>query len=148
MPANIQAAKIGNFSGYVGNVHALNGATRIGRPWSITGSRHRRRKGRHGARSLRHDVRFSRAFGDTVNFDPLSNLAMDEMSQESSNPVFGLNALGGALNSRRSWRLQHHGGSGTIPAFLGPNPFAYSELDDQTTNTNVFGGASRSTTNA
>jgi len=45
-------------------------------------------------------VRFNQAFGDTVNFDLLPNLAIDEMNLEGSNPVFGLNALGGALNVR------------------------------------------------
>ena len=34
-------------------------------------------------------------------------------------------------------------GGGTIPAFLGPNPFSYSELDTQTTNTNGYGASSR-----
>jgi outer membrane receptor protein involved in Fe transport len=43
-------------------------------------------------------IRFNQAFGDTVNFDLLPNLAVDEMNLEGSNPVFGLNALGGALN--------------------------------------------------
>jgi iron complex outermembrane receptor protein len=32
-------------------------------------------------------------------------------------------------------------GGATIPAFLGPSPFAYSELDNQTTNTNGYGAS-------
>ncbi|HEY4041748.1 MAG TPA: TonB-dependent receptor, partial [Rhodopila sp.] len=32
-------------------------------------------------------------------------------------------------------------GGGTIPAFLGPNPFSYSQLDNQTTNTNGYGAS-------
>jgi iron complex outermembrane receptor protein len=36
-------------------------------------------------------------------------------------------------------------GGGTIPAFLGPNPFAYSELDNQTTNTNGYGASIQAT---
>ena len=43
-------------------------------------------------------VRFNQAFGDTVNFDLLPNMAIDQMHLEGSHPVFGLNALGGALN--------------------------------------------------
>jgi outer membrane receptor protein involved in Fe transport len=43
-------------------------------------------------------VRFNQAFGDTVNFDMLPDMAIDQMNLEGSNPVFGLNALGGALN--------------------------------------------------
>ena len=36
-------------------------------------------------------------------------------------------------------------GGGTIPAFLGPSPFAYSELDNQTTNTNGYGASIQAT---
>jgi outer membrane receptor protein involved in Fe transport len=43
-------------------------------------------------------VRFNQAFGDTVNWDLIPDLAIDRVTLEDSNPVFGLNALGGALN--------------------------------------------------
>lgn len=43
-------------------------------------------------------VRFNQAFGDTVNFDLLPSNAIDEVNLEGSNPVFGLNALGGSVN--------------------------------------------------
>jgi len=43
-------------------------------------------------------VRFNQAFGDTVNFDLLPEMAIDTINLEGSNPVFGLNALGGALS--------------------------------------------------
>src|SRR6202011_4372482 len=33
----------------------------------------------------------------------------------------------------------------TIPAFLGPSPFAYSQLDQQTTNTNGYGASIQAT---
>jgi iron complex outermembrane receptor protein len=63
-------------------------------------------------------VRFNQAFGDTVNFDLLPNLAIDQMNLEGSNPVFGLNALGGALNIQlkngftyQGGELDLHGGS-------------------------------------
>ncbi len=63
-------------------------------------------------------VRFNSAFGDTVNFDLLPNLAIDQMNLEGSNPVFGLNALGGALNVRlkngftyQGGEISFHGGS-------------------------------------
>jgi len=63
-------------------------------------------------------VRFNQAFGDTVNFDLLPNIAIDEMNLEGSNPVFGLNALGGALNVQLkngfTWQggeISLHGGS-------------------------------------
>ena len=55
-------------------------------------------------------VRFNQAFGDTVNFDLLPSLAIDEMNLEGSNPVFGLNALGGALNVRLKNGFSYQGG--------------------------------------
>src|SRR6185312_10613883 len=43
-------------------------------------------------------VRFNQAFGDTVNWDLLPDIAIDRLNLVGSNPVFGLNALGGALS--------------------------------------------------
>jgi iron complex outermembrane receptor protein len=55
-------------------------------------------------------VRFNQAFGDTVNFDLLPNLAVDQMNLEGSNPVFGLNALGGALSVQLKNGFTYQGG--------------------------------------
>jgi outer membrane receptor protein involved in Fe transport len=87
-------------------------------------------------------VRFNQAFGDTVNFDLLPNMAIDKMNLEGSNPVFGLNALGGALNvqlkngfSYQGGELDVHGGSfGTYGA-----DFQYGR---QSGNTSVYVAAS------
>ena len=38
-------------------------------------------------------IRFNQAFGDTVNFDLLPDVAIDQINLEGSNPVFGLNAF-------------------------------------------------------
>ena len=43
-------------------------------------------------------VRFNQPFGDTVDWDLIPNIAIDQVNLEGSNPVFGLNALGGAVN--------------------------------------------------
>jgi iron complex outermembrane receptor protein len=43
-------------------------------------------------------VRVNEAFGDTVNFDFIPTNAVDRADIQSNNPIFGLNALGGALN--------------------------------------------------
>jgi outer membrane receptor protein involved in Fe transport len=43
-------------------------------------------------------VRFNQAFGDTVNWDLIPALAISRITLEGSNPVFGLNALGGSLS--------------------------------------------------
>jgi iron complex outermembrane receptor protein len=55
-------------------------------------------------------VRFNQAFGDTVNFDLLPDMAIDQMNLEGSNPVFGLNALGGALSVQLKNGFAYHGG--------------------------------------
>lgn len=45
-------------------------------------------------------VRFNQPFGDTVDWDLLPDIAIDSINLEGSNPVFGLNALGGSVNLR------------------------------------------------
>jgi iron complex outermembrane receptor protein len=55
-------------------------------------------------------VRFNSAFGDTVNFDLLPDLAIDQMNLVGSNPVFGLNALGGAINLQLKNGFTYQGG--------------------------------------
>jgi iron complex outermembrane recepter protein len=42
-------------------------------------------------------VRVNEAFGDTVNWDLVPQFAVARMTLQSNNPVFGLNALGGAV---------------------------------------------------
>jgi outer membrane cobalamin receptor len=37
-------------------------------------------------------------FGDTVDWDLIPDIAIDRINLEGSNPVFGLNALGGSVN--------------------------------------------------
>lgn len=43
-------------------------------------------------------VRFNQPFGDTVEWDLIPNIAIERINLLGSDPVFGLNALGGALN--------------------------------------------------
>ena len=43
-------------------------------------------------------VRFNQPFGDTVDWDLIPDIAIDKLNLEGSNPVFGLNALGGSIN--------------------------------------------------
>jgi outer membrane receptor protein involved in Fe transport len=55
-------------------------------------------------------ARFNQPFGDTVNWDLIPDLAIDRMELVGSNPVFGLNALGGALSVRMKNGFTYHGG--------------------------------------
>lgn len=55
-------------------------------------------------------IRFNQAFGDTVNFDLLPSNAMRLIQLEGSNPVYGLNALGGALRIQLKDGFSYQGG--------------------------------------
>ncbi len=55
-------------------------------------------------------VRFNNAFGDTVNWDLIPDIAIDQVNLVGSNPVFGLNALGGALSVQLKDGFSYHGG--------------------------------------
>ena len=43
-------------------------------------------------------IRINEAFGDTVNFDAIPAIAISDITVVGSNPVFGLNAIGGAIS--------------------------------------------------
>ena len=51
-----------------------------------------------GIAVYQNGVRLNEAFGDTVNWDAIAQVAVARMDVWSSNPVFGLNALGGSVN--------------------------------------------------
>ncbi len=50
-----------------------------------------------GLAVYQNGVRVNEAFGDTVNWDLIPDIAIDRIDLVGSNPVYGLNALGGAL---------------------------------------------------
>jgi len=62
-------------------------------------------------------ARFNQPFGDTVDWDLIPDIAIDRINLESSNPVFGLNALGGSLAVRLKNGFDYHGGE--VTAFGG-----------------------------
>lgn len=51
-----------------------------------------------GIAVYQNGIRLNEAFGDTVNWDLIPEVAIDRMAISSNNPAFGLNALVGALN--------------------------------------------------
>src|SRR6185312_10439300 len=51
-----------------------------------------------GLAVYQNGVRINEAFGDTVNWDLFPDVAISRVSLVSSNPVYGLNALGGAVS--------------------------------------------------
>ena len=50
-----------------------------------------------GLAVYQNGVRINEAFGETVNWDLIADLAVSRVSVVGANPVFGLNALGGAV---------------------------------------------------
>lgn len=55
-------------------------------------------------------VRINESFGDIVNWDFLPTNAINNMTVMSGNPVFGLNALGGAISIDMKDGFNYHGG--------------------------------------
>ncbi len=51
-----------------------------------------------GLAVYQNGVRINEAFGDTVNWDLFPDIAINRVDIVSSNPVYGLNALGGAIS--------------------------------------------------
>ena len=55
-------------------------------------------------------VRFNQAFGDTVQWDLIPDVAIDQINLVGANPVFGLNALGGAVSVQMKNGFTYQGG--------------------------------------
>jgi len=55
-------------------------------------------------------ARFNDPFGDTVNWDLIPAVAIQSVTVQSSNPLFGLNALGGSVNVRFKNGFNFQGG--------------------------------------
>jgi iron complex outermembrane receptor protein len=50
-----------------------------------------------GLAVYQNGVRINEAFGDSLNWDLIADMAVDRITVVSANPVYGLNALGGAV---------------------------------------------------
>ena len=62
-----------------------------------------------GIAVYQNGVRINEAFGDTVNWDLIPQFAVDRITLQSNNPVFGLNALGGAVALEMKNGFNFHG---------------------------------------
>ncbi|MGP0105172.1 TonB-dependent receptor plug domain-containing protein, partial [Rhodoblastus sp.] len=63
-----------------------------------------------GLAVYQNGVRVNEAFGDTMNWDAIPTFAIASMDVISSNPVYGLNALGGAINIKMKDGFTSQGG--------------------------------------
>jgi len=59
-------------------------------------------------------TRFNQAFGDTVDWDLIPADAISRINVEGSNPVFGLNALGGSVSVQLRDGFSFHGGDARL----------------------------------
>lgn len=62
-----------------------------------------------GIAVYQNGVRVNEAFGDTVNWDLIPDIAIDRFDIVSANPVYGLNALGGAVVLTMKNGFTYHG---------------------------------------
>ena len=67
-----------------------------------------------GLAVFQNGVRINEAFGDTVNWDLIPDLAISRVDLVSANPLYGLNALGGALTIRMKDGFDATGGNAEI----------------------------------
>ena len=62
-----------------------------------------------GIAVYQNGVRINESFGDIVNWDFLPSVAINNMTVVANNPVFGLNALGGAISIAMKDGFLYHG---------------------------------------
>jgi iron complex outermembrane recepter protein len=72
-----------------------------------------------GLAVYQNGVRINEAFGDTVNWDLFPDIAVERIDIVSANPLFGLNALGGALSvtMKNGFSFQGVGGDASGGSF-------------------------------
>jgi len=63
-----------------------------------------------GLAVYQNGVRINEAFGDTVNWDLFPNVAINQVELLSSSPLYGLNALGGAVSVSMKNGFTYNGG--------------------------------------
>ena len=67
-----------------------------------------------GLAVYQNGVRINEAFGDTVNWDLFPDIAIDRVDIVSANPLFGLNALGGAISVTMKNGFTYDGSDGEL----------------------------------
>ena len=67
-----------------------------------------------GLAVYQNGVRINEVFGDTVNWDFIPQNAISNLTLVPSNPVFGLNATGGALSFDMKNGFTYHGAEGEV----------------------------------
>jgi iron complex outermembrane receptor protein len=94
-----------------------------------------------GLAIYQNGVRLNEAFGDTVNWDAIPQNAIARMDVWSANPVFGLNALGGAVNMVMKNGFTHPGGEASLQGGSYGHAMAAGEWGVSDGNFSFYGSA-------
>jgi iron complex outermembrane recepter protein len=92
-----------------------------------------------GIAVYQNGVRINEAFGDTVNWDLIPQFAVNRMTIQSNNPVFGLNALGGAVAIEMKNGFNFHGTEAELEGGSYGNINGYAEEGMQFGNFAFYG---------
>ncbi len=93
-----------------------------------------------GLAVYQNGVRINEAFGDTVNWDLIPQFAVDRLTVQGNNPVFGLNALGGAVTIEMKNGFNFHGFDGQLGGGSFGNINGYAQEGAQFGNFAFYGG--------
>jgi iron complex outermembrane recepter protein len=93
-----------------------------------------------GVAVYQNGVRINEAFGDTVNWDLIPQFAVNRLTLQGNNPVFGLNALGGAVTLDMKNGFNFHGFDGQLSGGSFGNINGYAQEGAQFGNFAFYGG--------
>ena len=91
-----------------------------------------------GLAVYQNGVRINENFGDSVNLDLIPPIALASSEIYTNNPIFGLNALGGAINFTTKNGFNFHGGDITILGGSYGRANAFGELGKQSGNYSFY----------
>ncbi|MGH7061142.1 MAG: TonB-dependent receptor, partial [Stellaceae bacterium] len=94
-----------------------------------------------GIAVYQNGVRINEAFGDTVNWDLSPQFAVNRMTVQGNNPVFGLNALGGAVTLEMKNGFNFHGTDAQLGGGSFGNISGYAQQGVQQGNFALYGAA-------
>ena len=98
-----------------------------------------------GLAVYQNGVRINESFGDIVNWDFLPEVAIGNVTLLSNNPVYGLNALGGAVVVNMKNGFDYHGAEITASGGSFGRPQGTAEVGMQRGNVPLYWGGERIT---
>jgi iron complex outermembrane recepter protein len=93
-----------------------------------------------GIAVYQNGVRINEAFGDAVNWDLVPQFAVERLTLQGNNPIFGLNALGGAVALEMKNGFDFHGTDAQLSGGSFGNITGYAEEGARFGNFAFYGG--------